>query len=118
MLGNILTPTSLLWTLRQVLQFGGIWLAMSGHATTDDVAQVLGIFDQVLQPTGAVMFLIGFVGNVYSSFRTKATVDGQAIGVGAIAKSVGQGSATEVVQVARAAIERKPTLWESWFGRR
>ena len=118
MLTKFLNPTSLLWTLRQVLQFGGMWLALNGHATTDDVAQVLGIFDQVLQPTGAAMFLIGFVGNVWASFRSKVTVGGQSVGTGEIVKRVGQGSATEVVQVAKAAIERKPTLWESWFGRR
>lgn len=118
MLGNILTPTSLLWTLRQVLQFGGIWLAMNGHASQDDVAQALGFIDQALQPTGAVMFLIGFVGNVYASFRAKITTRGQAVGIKEVAKTVSPGSAAEVVNVATAAIERKPTLWEQWFGRR
>jgi len=118
MLTKFFNSTSLLWALRQALQFGGIWLAMNGHATTEDVSRVLGIFDQVLQPTGAVMFLIGFVGNVYASFRDKITARGQAVGIKEVAKTVSPGSAAEVVNVATAAIERKPTLWEQWFGRR
>lgn len=118
MLGKIANTTSFLWLLRMALQFGGFWLVMNGHASADDIARATGIVQELVAPAGGVAFLIGLAANVFASFRTKITVGGQAVGPGEIAKRVGSGSATEVVQVGKAAIERKPTLWESWFGRR
>lgn len=117
MLGLPITPTSLLWALRQILQFGGIWLVMNGHASNDDIARALGIFDQVLQPTGAVMFMIGFAGNIIASFRNKVTIDGNAVGTGAIRETVGAPAAKDVVRTAKEAIAAKPTLWERLTGR-
>ena len=118
MFKNLFTTTSALWALRMLLQFGGFWLVTNGHATADDIARATGVIEELVQPAGGLAFLIGLAANVYASFRTKIVAAGQAVGPKEIAQRVGPGSATEVVQVGKAAIERKPTLWEQWFGRR
>lgn len=118
MFSNILTPTSALWALRMLLQFGGFWLVTNGYATHDDIARATGVIQEILAPAGGVMFLIGLAANIYATFRTKFVAKGQSVGQAEVAKRVSPGAATEAVQIAKAAIERKPTLWESWFPRR
>lgn len=115
MLGNFFNPTTGLYALRMLLQFGGFWLTINGYATADDVANAQGAIEQI---AGPLMLLIGLGANLFATFRTKIVVGGQSVGKADIAKTVSPGSATVVVQVAKAALERKPTLFESWFGRR
>lgn len=115
---KIFNTTSALWALRMLLQFGGFWLVTNGYATHEDVAQATGIIQELVAPAGGVAFLIGLAANIYATFRTKFVAQGQSVGPAEVAKRVGSSAATDAVQVAKQAVESKPTLWESWFGRR
>lgn len=124
MLNRFLNPTSMLWLLRQVLQYGGVWLVANGRASQDQVdgvtRAVLSLISIIGDPVlvSAVGTIIGFIGNIFASFRDKVNVGGQAVGVGTIRETVGPAAAREVVQTAKEVIAQKPTLWETWFGHR
>lgn len=71
--------TTGLWLIRQLLQFGGAYLAFKGYT---DEAGAEQLVDSIFQIAGPLTFLIGFAGNLYASFRKKAVgTAGRAIGL-------------------------------------
>lgn len=79
-----LNTTTLLWLLRQVLQFGGMWLVANGHATQAEWDAITGAIATLGDPAviGAASLLVGFAGNVWASFRPKVTLpSGEAVGL-------------------------------------
>lgn len=73
---KLFNTTSSLWFLRQLLQFGGAWLVFKGYATDEQVGPAL---DALVHIGGPASVLIGFAGNIFASFRSKAVVGGEAI---------------------------------------
>ncbi len=114
-MNSFFNSTTGLWALRQLLQFVGAYMVFKGY--TDEAGADQAV-DAIFQLAGPASFLIGFAGNVWASFRSKVVVGGQAVGTGTIADKVGTGSAQVVVDAAKEAIARKPTLWERLTQRR
>lgn len=115
MIKNLFNPTTGLYALRMLLQFGGFWLTINGYATADDVANATGALEEI---AGPLMLLVGLGANLYATFRTKLVAGGQSVGLGAVKETLGAPAARDVVNTAKEVIANKPTLWESWFGRR
>lgn len=118
MLSRFLNPTSALWALRMLLQFGGFWLVTNGYATHDDIARALSVAQDLIAPAGGVAFLIGLAANIWATFRDKAVANGQSVGIKSIEEKIGPVAAQQVKDIAQAVVEDKPTLWEQWTKRR
>lgn len=112
---KFINPTTLLWLLRQIVQFGGAYLVFKGYLSEDDAGRAV---EAIFTIGGPIVLLVGLAGNVVATFRTKVVVGGQSVGKDAIADTLGTPAAKAVVNTAKEAIANKPTLWESWFGRR
>lgn len=107
---QFINSTTLLWALRQILQFGGAYLVFKGY--TDEAGAEQAV-DAIYQLAGPASFLVGFAGNVFSSFRSKIVDKGQAVSIPALPS----GKQTMVKEIAATAIEKKPTLWERLTGK-
>lgn len=106
---NFINPTTGLWLIRQLLQFGGAYLVFKGY--TDEAGADQAV-DALFQLIGPASFLIGFGANMFSSFRAKIVSQGQAVSIPALPS----GKQTMVKEIAATAIEKKPTIWERITG--
>lgn len=107
-IGTLLGPSKLWWLLRQILQFGGMWLIANGYASEADVARVNTVLPDLF---GSISFLIGFAANIYSTFRPTVTVGGEKVPIPALPPK----TAAEVKTEAKAVV-RERSLLERIFG--
>ena len=68
-----INATTALWALRQVLQFGGIWIVANGYA---DAGQVADATNALWIAAGGISTLVGFAANIFASFRSKGVANG------------------------------------------
>lgn len=107
-LGKLLGPSKIWWLLRQILQFGGMWLVAQGYASESDVAQATALLPDLW---GSISFLIGFAANIYSTFRNSVTVSGEKVPIEKLPTTV----KTEVKTEAEKVVKSK-NIFEKIFG--
>jgi hypothetical protein len=106
--GNLLGPSKIWWLIRQVLQFGGLWLVASGYADQDTVNTAT---ETILSVAAGIGVLIGFGANIYSTFRETATVGGEKVPLPAMPAEVQK----EVKAEAKKVIKNR-SIFENIFG--
>lgn len=109
-LGGLLGPSKVWWLIRQLLQFGGLWLVATGRADQESVTTATTTLLEVLAGIG---MLIGFGANIFSSFRPAVTVHGEKVPLDALPADTKSDVKVEAKQV----IKEKNIL-ESIFGAR